>query len=155
MNKGRLMGIDQGLKRIGVAVSDPTWLVAKELTIITRTSKQADFARLQQIITEQKVAALIVGIPTKHLPDEVYTQADSIRRWVDHLATAIPLPITLWDEHLTSADARELSIRQRRGPRDPIDDLAARLMLQSFLDALRDGLAPHPLHPAPHNQPLE
>jgi len=76
MNKGRLMGIDQGLKRIGVAVSDPTWLVAKELTIIiakeltiiTRTSKQADFARLQQIITEQKVAALIVGIPTKHLP---------------------------------------------------------------------------------------
>jgi putative Holliday junction resolvase len=147
MNGGRLLGIDQGLKRIGVAVSDPTWLVAKELTIITRKSKAEDFARLQRIITEQRVVAFIVGIPTKHLPDEVYTQADSVRRWVEHLGAAIPLPITLWDEHLTSADARELSIRQRRGPRDPIDDLAARLMLQSYLDALRDGLAPHPLQP--------
>jgi putative Holliday junction resolvase len=142
-----MLGIDQGLKRIGVAVSDPTWLVAKELTIITRSSKQEDFARLHRIITEQSVTALIVGLPTKHLPDEVYTQADSIKRWVEHLAVAIPLPITLWDEHLTSADARELSIRLRRKPRDPIDDLAARLMLQSYLDALRDGLAPHPLKP--------
>jgi putative Holliday junction resolvase len=146
MTIGRLLGIDQGLKRIGLAVSDPTGLVAKELTIITRKSKQEDFTRLQHIIREQQVVALIVGIPTKHLPDEVYTQADSVKRWVEHLAAAIPLPITLWDEHLTSADARELSIRLRRKPRDPIDDLAARLMLQSYLDALRDGLAPHPLH---------
>jgi putative holliday junction resolvase len=150
MNNGRLLGIDQGLKRIGVAVSDPTWLVARELSIITRTSKQEDFTRLQRIITEQGVTALIVGIPTKHLPDDIYTQADSIKRWVEHLAAAIPLPIILWDEHLTSADARELSIRQRRGPRDPIDDLAARVILQSYLDALRDGLAPDPFHPTIH-----
>jgi RNase H-fold protein (predicted Holliday junction resolvase) len=56
----------------------------------------------------------------------------------------VPLPIVLWDEQLTSVDAVEIARRQRRKREAPIDDLAARVMLQSYLDALRDGLAAPP-----------
>ncbi|MCB9451918.1 MAG: Holliday junction resolvase RuvX [Anaerolineaceae bacterium] len=142
---GRLLGIDHGNKRIGLAVSDPSGLVARELVVIQRQSKREDFARINQITAEHEVVAVVVGLPINDMaePGE-YTQADTVRRWVERLAETTPLPIVLWEESLTSADARELSIRQKRGARDPIDDLAARLILQSYLDAVRDGLAEPP-----------
>jgi putative Holliday junction resolvase len=139
----KLLGIDHGLKRIGLAVSDAAGLVARELTIINRKTNIEDFHRINHIIGEQRAAGIVVGLPTNSdaLPGE-YTQADTVQRWVEKFRATTPLPIVLWDEQLTSADARELSIRQRRKARDPIDDLAARLILQSYLDAVRDGLAP-------------
>jgi RNase H-fold protein (predicted Holliday junction resolvase) len=70
-----------------------------------------------------------------------------VRAWVEHLRAATTLPIVLWDEQLTTVDAQDLARSLRRKPRAPVDDLAARLMLQSYLDALRDGLAEPP--PAP------
>jgi len=146
MTSGRLLGIDHGLKRIGVAVSDVSGLVARELTILHRKTNRDDFERLNAIAREQKVAAIVVGLPTNSdaEPGE-YTQADTVRRWVERFAETTNLPLILWDEQLTSIDARDISIRQGRKMRDPIDDLAARLMLQSYLDAVRDGLAEPPI----------
>ena len=69
-----------------------------------------------------------------------YTQSDTVKRWIERFAATTSLPITTWDEQLTSADARELSIQKGRKARDPIDDLAARVILQSYLDAVREGL---------------
>ncbi|NWF68696.1 MAG: Holliday junction resolvase RuvX [Chloroflexi bacterium] len=141
----RLMALDHGLKRIGVAVCDASGLVARELCIIERKSKAEDFARLNQIAAEQLVEAIVIGLP--HNPQAQpgqYTQADTVRLWKERFAQTTSLPIIFWDEQLTSQDARELAIRQRRKPRDPLDDLAARVILQSYLDALRDGLAEAP-----------
>jgi putative Holliday junction resolvase len=133
------------LKRIGLAVSDNSGLVARELAIINRTTNQEDFESINRVAQEQRVTAIVVGLPfnDQAKPGE-YTQADTVRRWVERFRATTPLPIVLWDEQLTSQDAREISIRQRRKMRDPIDDLAARVMLQSYLDAVRDGLAAPP-----------
>ncbi len=142
----RLVGVDHGLARIGVAVSDRTGLTARELTIVERKSKREDFERLNRIAAEQEAGAFVVGLPSDFDTPEVveYTQADRIRAWVDHFRQATTLPIVLWDEQLTTVDAHELARRLKRPPRARVDDLAARVMLQSYLDAVRDGLAEPP-----------
>lgn len=142
----RLIGIDHGLARIGVAVSDRTRLTARELAIITRRSKREDFARLNTLAAEQEAEAFVVGLPSDFdTPEEVeYTQADRVRNWVEHFRETTPLPIVLWDEQLTTVDAQALARRLKRPSRTHVDDLAARVMLQSYLDALRDGLAEPP-----------
>lgn len=142
----RLIGVDHGLARIGVAVSDRAGLTAREYTIIERKSKRDDFERLNRIASEQEAGAFIVGLPSDFdTPDDVaYTQADRVRAWVEHFRQATTLPIVLWDEQLTTVDAHELARRLRRPPRARVDDLAARVMLQSYLDAVRDGLAEPP-----------
>ncbi len=141
----KLLGIDHGSKRLGLAVSDASALLARELTILRRKSKAEDFARLQQIIQQERIEAIVVGVPTNYEAHEgQHSQADTVRRWVEHLTGAIDLPVVLWDEQLSSADARELARNKRRKPADPIDDLAARVILQSYLDAVRDGLAELP-----------
>ncbi len=145
MSAGKLLGIDHGIKRIGVAVCDASQLVARELTIINRKSKIEDFARLNHIAAEQNVIGIIVGLPSDlDAPPDIHTQADTVRLWVERYKEITALPIVFWDEQLTSVDALEIARQKRRKVTDPIDDLAARLILQSYLDALRDGLAVPP-----------
>ncbi|MBZ0296023.1 MAG: Holliday junction resolvase RuvX [Anaerolineae bacterium] len=145
MINGRLLGIDHGIQRIGLAVSDPIGLVARELRIIHRKSRKEDFALINHIADEQQVVALVVGLPVNYdAPEGVHTQADTVRLWVERLSATTDLPIILWDEQLTSEDAHELAQQQRRKRTDPVDDLAARLILQSYLDAVRAGLADPP-----------
>jgi putative Holliday junction resolvase len=138
----RYLGIDHGLKRLGLAISDASGLFARELTIITRKSKREDFDALSAVIAREGVACVVVGVPySLDAPEGVHTQADTVRLWIARLREAIALPVIEWDEQLTSDDARELAKAQKRKPTAPIDDLAARLILQSYLDALHDGLA--------------
>lgn len=142
---GRLLGLDHGLARIGVAVSDPTGFVARELAILERKSKREDFDKINRLASEQAVIALVVGIPNDFdAPDDKFTQADKVRNWVKALEAATTLPIVLWDEHMTTVDASEIAQRHGRKVRAHVDDLAARVMLQSYLDAVRDGLAAPP-----------
>lgn len=140
----RLMGIDHGLKRIGLAVSDSSGLVAREFAIIKRKSNAEDFAQIQQVVAEQRIAAFVVGLPSNEDRPGQHSQADTVQRWVERFSAVIPLPVILWDEQLSSVDARELARQQRRKPRQPIDDLAARVILQSYLDAVRASLAEFP-----------
>lgn len=143
---GRLIGLDHGLARIGVAVSDPSGLLARELTIIHRASKREDFAQLQRLVEEHGAIAFVVGVPDEAdaMPG-AFTQADKVRNWIGYLRETLPLPVVEWNETLSSHDAREIARQKRRPPRDPIDDLAARVILQSYLDAVRDGLADPPV----------
>ena len=142
----RLLGIDHGDARIGIAVSDRALLTARELTIIERKSKHEDFARINAIAHEQEVTAFVVGMPSDFdTPDGVeYTQADRVRTWVERFKETTTLPFIFWDEQLTTVDAYEIAKRLNRPARARVDDLAARVMLQSYLDALRDGLAQLP-----------
>ncbi len=143
MATGKLLGIDHGIKRIGLAICDSLQLVARELTIIHRTSRQADFQRIHTIAQNEQVIGIIVGFPTNKvaIPDQ-YTQADTVQLWVERFSQTTPLPIKLWDEQYSSDDAVELAKMKKRTLREPIDDLAARIILQRFLDAVRDGLTP-------------
>lgn len=144
---GRLLGIDHGLARIGVAVSDALGITARELRIIERKSRAEDFALLNKIAAEENVIAFVIGIPYNEAAEGVHTQADTVRTWIERFTETTALPIITWDEQLTSQDAVEIAKRMGRKARDPIDDLAARLILQSYLNALADGLATPPPRP--------
>ncbi len=145
MIRAPLLGIDHGVKRIGIAVSDRMWLTAREIGVISRTSRAADFEAIRRLISDHDAGALVVGMPHDEWADTgVHTQADTVALWIERLREAVDVPITTWDEQMTSEDAKRIARRLRRDPRAPIDDLAARVMLQSYLDALRDGLADEP-----------
>ncbi|MDK3161693.1 RuvX/YqgF family protein [Kamptonema cortianum] len=91
---GRLLAIDHGLKRIGIAISDPLQLTARELMIIHRRSKREDFERLKALFAEHKPVALIVGMPNNpDLPEGVHSHADTVRIWIERLRAVTDLPI--------------------------------------------------------------
>lgn len=138
---GRLLGIDHGLSRVGVAVSDALGITAKELTLIEVKSDDQTYAELQRLAQAENAVAFVVGVPSNEGNTE---QADIVREWADGLRENVTLPVVLWDEQLSSADAKALAKQQKRAPRAPIDDLAARVILQSYINALADGLAPPP-----------
>jgi putative holliday junction resolvase len=146
VTRGKLLGIDHGLARIGLAVSDASGLVARELTIIKRKSKQEDFEKIKHIAAEQRVVGLVVGLPSNFDSGTgEHTQADTVRHWVEQLTEVISLPVVYWDEQMSSVEAHEMAKRKRRKPQERVDDLAARVILQSYLDAVRDGLAQWPV----------
>lgn len=140
-----LLAIDHGIKRIGVAVCDRSWLVARELMVVVRTTREADFARINAAAAQHQACAIIVGMPHDEFRAAgEHTQGDTVRLWVERFQATTTLPILYWDEQMTSEEAKSLAKRARRKPSEAIDDLAARVILQSYLDALRDGLAPLP-----------
>jgi putative Holliday junction resolvase len=135
----RVLGIDHGIARIGVAIGDTNTYLSKELMVIKRSSKAEDFERIGQIAATHKASLFVVGIPLD--PDaapDTFTPAQKVTNWVEHLRSALPYPVILWDETMTSVDAAALARRRKRDANQPIDDLAARLILQSYLDALRE-----------------
>ena len=142
---GRLIGIDHGIKRIGLAVSDGLGISARELAIIRRATDLEDFERIQAIAKREHAVGFVVGIPQNpNAPAGIHTQADAVRRWMAQFQENTELPIAAVSEYLTSAEARELARRRKRSSRDPVDDLAARIILQSYLDALSYGAAMFP-----------
>lgn len=145
MLRGRLIGLDHGLARIGVATSDRTGLLARELRVIARKSKRDDFALLAQIAAQEAAIGWVIGLPSSYDdPEGVYSQAKKVETWVEHFRASTTLPIVMWDEQLTTVDAQELARQFKRPARAHVDDLAARVMLQSYLDAVRARLAEPP-----------
>ncbi len=133
---GRLIGIDHGSKRIGLAVSDALGIVARELAIINRGKREDDFETILRVARDQRAVGFVVGVPhNPNAPDGVRAQADTVKRWIARLAEHTNLPIAEVSEYLTSVEARDLARQHNRKPDEPIDDLAARIILQSYLDA--------------------
>lgn len=135
--KGRVMALDLGEKRIGVAVSDPLRMIASAYGVVERSSRAADFARYQEIIAEQQITLLVVGLPVP-LSGVEGQRAAWVRDYTAELETHLTIPITFWDEALTTVQA-EQSLRQRgkRGKeiKQRVDAVAAAFILQSYLDA--------------------
>lgn len=142
----RIMALDMGEKRIGIALSDETQLLARSYEVLLRTSRKADFARLKEIACTEDVGFLVVGLPLTLDGDEG-PLVPWIRDYTAALAAVLQLPYTFWDETFTSQQA-SASMRARgtkaREQRDWIDAVAAAFILQDFLDAQRGGLAPLP-----------
>jgi putative holliday junction resolvase len=147
--RGRLLGIDHGTKMIGLAICDAMWIAPRPLEVIMRQNRTADFAYINSVIASQNIAAVVVGLP--ELPEvredvEVINQADTVRRWVSRLAAAVEVPVYLWDEQYSSFEAESLGGELGRQHSDRIDDIAAALILQSFIAAHPTGTAlPRPV----------
>jgi putative Holliday junction resolvase len=133
----RLLGLDVGSKTIGLAVSDPLGITAQGLQTLRRQNKRRDFDQLRAIIEQYGVAEIIVGYPLRMNGLEG-TQAEKMQLFAGELRKKFRLPVHLWDERLSSAEANrvlrdsEMSIK-RRG--EVVDRLAAVLILQSWMDA--------------------
>jgi len=133
----RIIGLDVGSKTIGLAVSDPLGITAQGLETIRRKNKRADFEQLDKVIQKYQVAELVVGYPLRMSGAEG-TQAEKMQHFAEELRQRFQLPVHLWDERLTSAQANrvlretDMSIK-RRG--EVVDRMAAVLILQSWMDA--------------------
>jgi putative Holliday junction resolvase len=135
----RMLGLDVGDRRIGLAVSDELELTAQGLTQIDRRSLQADLAILQGIIATYDVQLIVVGMP-RNLNGTYGVQADKTERFIKRLEEACHLPCIRWDERLTTLQAERLLIatNQRRHKRRAVrDKIAAQLILQNYLDYQR------------------
>jgi putative holliday junction resolvase len=138
----RILSLDFGSKTIGLAVSDPLGITAQGLPTLRRKNKRTDFAALAAVIERFEVAEIVMGLPL-HMSGRAGIQAEKAQLFAEELRTRFGLPVHLWDERLTSAEANrvlresEMSIR-RRG--EVVDRLAAVLILQSFMEARRHGL---------------
>jgi putative Holliday junction resolvase len=134
---GRVMALDLGEKRIGIAVSDETRLIASAYGVIKRGARREDYQRYRRIIEEQQVKLLVVGLPIT-LGEREGSKAAWVRDYAAGLSDAIDIPIVLWDESLTTVQA-ENSLRERgvRGKklRQRVDAVAAAFILQNYLDA--------------------
>ena len=135
--KGRVMALDVGSKRIGVAICDPTRTIAQSYEVLKRTSRKADYARYLEIIAQEEITLLVVGLPTRIDGSDSDT-AVWIRDYIAEFSKQIDIPIEFWDESYTTVMAEE-SLRQRgkRGKkaRQRVDAVAAAIILQSYLDA--------------------
>jgi putative Holliday junction resolvase len=133
----RVVGLDVGSKTIGMAVSDPLGITAQGLPTIRRKNKRFDLLALEQVLRTYEVAEIVVGYPLRMSGAEG-RQSEKMVRFADQLRKHFGMPVHLWDERLTSAEANrvlresEMSIR-RRG--QTVDQLAAVLILQNWMDA--------------------
>jgi putative Holliday junction resolvase len=132
----RILGLDVGSRRIGVAVSDPLGITAQGLETLQRRNKRHDYEHLQRVIREYQVKEIVVGLPLRMSGAEGI-QSEKMRAFAEELKKKFGLPVHLWDERLTSAEANrflretEMSI-EKRGK--AVDRMAAVLILQGWME---------------------
>lgn len=133
---GRVLAIDFGSVRVGLAVSDALGLTAQGLPTLVRTTNESDLAGIAQIAADYSICRIIVGHPISHSGEET-RMSRRAARFADQLRTRLGLPVELWDERLTSREAdrvlRESGTGRRKNP-GARDRVAAQILLQSYLD---------------------
>jgi len=136
--QSRILALDLGKKRIGLAISDPLGITAQGLPNLVRVNKRADFAALEQLVRERQVGLILMGNPINMRGDEG-RQSGWVREFAQALKERTGLPVKLWDERLTSVEAGRvlrssgISIEKRAAA---VDRLSAVILLQSYLDSL-------------------
>jgi putative Holliday junction resolvase len=135
---GRILGLDLGDARIGLALSDPLGITAQPAGKIDSGGTTANLRRIRAFIAEHQVVEVVVGLPL-HLSGESGARAERAREFARRLGSALPgVSVEMWDERLTTAEAERAMISgnvRRRRRREMIDTLSAVLILQSYLDA--------------------
>lgn len=136
--KPRILALDLGKKRIGLALSDPLGITAQGLPNLERTRKRDDLAALARLVEEQEVGVILVGNPV-NMGGAEGRQSAWVREFADELKKRTRLPISFWDERLTTVAANRvlresgISGRERAAA---VDRLSAVILLQSYLDSL-------------------
>jgi putative Holliday junction resolvase len=134
---GRILALDVGSRRIGVAVTDPLRITAQGLDTIQRQNKRRDYEALRQVLEKYDVREIVVGLPLR-LSGAEGTQSDKMRLFAADLQVHFGVTVHLWDERWTSTQANrllretDLSIKKRG---QAVDRMAAILILQSWMEA--------------------
>ena len=134
----RILALDHGTRRIGVAVSDETKTIAQPLEYILAEPFGDFIKRLNQILLEKEVDLLLIGLP-RNMDGSYGPAADKVKTFVGVLKTATVVPIKLWDERLTSSQANKILIQggvRRDKRKENVDKMAAAILLQSYLDGI-------------------
>jgi putative Holliday junction resolvase len=143
---GKLLGVDFGTVRVGLAVTDADRKIAFPLATYERRSAEPDAAYFRQLVSDEQVGALVVGLPM-HVSGREGQKAGEARAFGKWLGETTGLPVTFWDERFTTVEAEDilwsagLTHRRRKARRDRV---AAQILLQSYLDAgcPAEGTAP-------------
>ena len=137
---GRVLAVDVGTRRLGVAVSDPTGTVASPLATVPRRTPAEDAKALAALAGEQAATTVVVGLPVT-LAGREGPAAKAVRAWLGELAALLPeLDLQLADERLSTVAAERALVgggMRRRARREVVDQVAASVFLQTWLDARR------------------
>lgn len=139
ISDGRVLALDLGKRRIGLAVSDELGVTAQGLKTLERTNIREDLGKLAQLITEKNVSLILMGNPL-HMSGREGRQAEYTRDFAERLRASTGVPVEYWDERLTTVEAQRvlrqsgISIEKRA---KAVDRLAAVILLESYLDSFR------------------
>ena len=134
---GRTLGVDYGDGTIGLAVSDPLGLTAQGAGSLDRVGDRKDLERLAALCAEREVLRVVVGLPL-NMDGSEGPRAEKTRAFARKIHERLGLPVFLWDERLSTAEAERVLIQadvSRRRRKEVIDTLAAQIILQGWLDA--------------------
>jgi putative Holliday junction resolvase len=130
---GRLLALDMGQARTGVAVCDEAGMLASPLTVLRRHATRAeDYAEIAALVAREHAVGVVIGMPANEGDER---QARWARRYGGRLAGALPVPVVFWDETLSTVEASRLVAEG--GGRTPVDAAAAAVILNDYLDARR------------------
>ena len=133
----RILSLDHGTRRIGVAVSDELHIIATPLEYIPAEPMEKVIERLLQLIREKEVELLLIGMP-RNMDGTYGPASQKVRDFIAALAPRITTPVKLWDERLTSVMANRALLQgnvRRADRKQKVDKMAAAILLQSYLDA--------------------
>ncbi len=136
----RILALDYGTRRIGVAVSDETKSIAQPLEYIPAEPFANFLARLKKLLVAKEIDLVLIGLP-RNMDGSYGPAAQKVETFVAVLKTAITVPIKTWDERLTSAQANRILIQanvSRNKRKEKVDKMAAAILLQSYLDVTGD-----------------
>ena len=134
----RILALDHGSKRIGVAVSDETKTIAQPLEFISAESFADFLERLKKLLIEKEIDLILVGLP-RNMDGSYGPAALKVQAFVAALQSAVTVPIKTWDERLTSTQANRILIQgnvRRAKRKEKVDKMAAAILLQSYLDGI-------------------
>ncbi|MGD0614592.1 MAG: Holliday junction resolvase RuvX [Verrucomicrobiota bacterium] len=135
----RILALDHGTKRIGVAVSDELKMIAQPLEFIPAEPFAGFLTRLKDLIREKEVESILVGLP-RNMDGSYGPAALKVREFIAALQDAVAVPVQTWDERLTSAQAQRFLIQggvRREKRKQMVDKTAAAILLQSYLDSVK------------------
>ncbi|NLT21370.1 MAG: Holliday junction resolvase RuvX [Syntrophomonadaceae bacterium] len=137
----RKMGLDVGIKRIGIALSDPMGWTAQGHSVLNRKNLQDDLQEIARLCLLMEVDEIVVGMP-RNMNGTYGTKAEEIEEFAGNLAEVIDLPIVFWDERLTTRAAERTLLEanvSRKKRREVIDKIAAVNILQGYLNRQNSG----------------
>jgi putative Holliday junction resolvase len=135
----RTLSVDYGERRIGLALSDPTGLVASALKVISRNDDAQVIDEIAQVVREYEVEHIVVGLPIT-MKGEAGSKAQIVQAFADTLEKNVSVPVELFDERLTTVSAQRVLIEadvSRKRRKTVVDAVAATILLQHYLDAQR------------------
>jgi putative Holliday junction resolvase len=141
---GRILALDHGTKRIGVALSDELGWTAQPLETYERRTLDRDIAHIQELVRSHDVGRVLLGLPLR-LSGEEGPAVRAVRQFVERLAASLPVPVITWDERMTTKAAEELLIAadmSRKKRKGVVDRVAAAILLQSYLEAQAEPASP-------------